>query len=89
MVINAYKINDIIEKQNKCGINKTKKGIELCWGISEYGSREYRITYDLTNFVVQSNDYQFTYMCLQPKMSNLPIKNLNIKSIIKNKSKEI
>lgn len=68
-----------IEKQNKCGINKTKKGIELCWGISEYGSREYRITYDLTNFVVQSNDYQFTYMCLQPKMSNLPIKNLNIK----------
>ena len=67
------------EKKDKCGISKTKKGIELHWGISEYGKREYKITYDLTNFVVQSSDYQFTYMLLQPKMSNLPIKNLTIK----------
>ena len=67
------------EKKDKCGINQTEKGIELHWGISEYGKREYRITYDLTNFVVQGSDYQFTYMCLQPKMSNLPIKNLTIK----------
>lgn len=67
------------DKKNKCGINKTQKGIELCWGISEYGEREYKISYDLTNFVVQSSDYQYTYMCLFPKMSNLPIKNMTIK----------
>ena len=25
------------EKSRKCGINKTDEGVELCFGISEYG----------------------------------------------------
>ena len=65
-------------KKNKCGINKTSKGIEICWGISEYGKRTYRIKYDLTNFVVQSKDYQYTYFCLFPKMSGISINSVQI-----------
>lgn len=35
------------EKAGKCGILETEDGVELCWGISEYGSRRYTITYVL------------------------------------------
>ncbi|MBE6973769.1 MAG: DUF2207 domain-containing protein [Ruminococcaceae bacterium] len=33
------------EKANKCGIVETKDGVELCWGISEYGENRYAIEY--------------------------------------------
>lgn len=33
------------EKANKCGIVSTKDGVELCWGISEYGENRYAIEY--------------------------------------------
>ena len=65
-------------KKDKCGINKTDEGIELCWGISEYGKRTYRISYNITNFVVQSKDYQYTYFCLFPKMSGISINSVQI-----------
>lgn len=35
------------EKAGKCGIAETEDGVELCWGISEYGSRQYTISYIL------------------------------------------
>ena len=41
------------EKAYKCGINKTNKVIELCWGISQYGSRTYTLKYEITNFINQ------------------------------------
>lgn len=39
------------EKAGKCGIVETEDGVELCWGISEYGSRRYTITYVLHDLV--------------------------------------
>lgn len=39
------------EKANRCGIVETNDGVELCWGISEYGPRRYTITYVLHGLV--------------------------------------
>lgn len=43
-------------KAYKCGIRKTSKTTELCWGISKYGDRTYYLSYDITNFVNQYTD---------------------------------
>lgn len=39
------------EKARRCGVLETEEGVELCWGISEYGSRRYTITYVLHGLV--------------------------------------
>lgn len=44
------------EKARKCGINETDDGVELCWGISEYGSRRYTVTYILHDLVGAYSD---------------------------------
>ncbi len=53
-------------KAYKCGINKIENGIELCWGISEYGSRVYTVKYNISNFVSQLKDSQMIYWTLIP-----------------------
>ena len=35
------------EKAGRCGVLETEDGVELCWGIGEYGPRRYVITYVL------------------------------------------
>lgn len=44
------------EKAGKCGIVETEDGVELCWGISEYGPRQYTITYVLHDLVGAYDD---------------------------------
>lgn len=44
------------EKANKCGILETDEGVELCWGISEYGSWRYAISYILHDLVGAYSD---------------------------------
>lgn len=44
------------EKARKCGIHKTADGVELCWGISEYGARRYTISYVLNGLVGAYSD---------------------------------
>jgi len=39
------------EKAGKCGILETDEGVELCWGISEYGENRYAIEYVLHGLV--------------------------------------
>ena len=39
------------EKARKCGILETDEGVELCWGISEYGENCYVIEYVLHDLV--------------------------------------
>lgn len=39
------------EKARRCGVLETEEGVELCWGISEYGRRRYTITYVLHGLV--------------------------------------
>lgn len=53
-------------KANKCGINQTSNGIELCWGISKYGSHTYTAKYTITNFVSETTDAQMIYWTLIP-----------------------
>ncbi len=48
-------------KAYKCGIHNTANGVELCWGISNYGKRIYTLKYDLSNFVSQYTDAQGIY----------------------------
>lgn len=44
------------EKANKCGIVQTKDGVELCWGISEYGENRYAIEYVVHGLVGAYSD---------------------------------
>ena len=39
------------EKARKCGINEAYDGIELCFGISEYGENRYAIEYVVEDFI--------------------------------------
>lgn len=39
------------EKANRCGILETGEGVELCWGVSEYGDNRYTIEYVLHDLV--------------------------------------
>lgn len=53
-------------KKYKCGINEIGDGVELCWGISEYGNKTYTVTYEISNFVVNLTDSQMVYWTLMP-----------------------
>ena len=44
------------EKAGKCGILETDEGVELCWGISEYGPNRYAIEYVLHDLVGSYSD---------------------------------
>lgn len=61
------------DKKRKCGINPTDSGIELCFGISEYGSNVYYIEYDVEGFIKSYTDYDGTnFMFINPDMSTFP-----------------
>ena len=53
-------------KAYKCGINEIGNGVELCWGISEYGSHIYTVKYNISNFVSSLEDSQMIYWTLIP-----------------------
>ena len=57
---------NLSDKAYKCGINKISNGIELCWGISEYGRHIYTVKYDISNFVAELTDSQMIYWTLIP-----------------------
>ena len=50
--------SSFLAKKYKSGINYTNNGLELCWGISNYGYRKYTLKYTIKNFVTQYNDKQ-------------------------------
>ena len=56
----------ISSKANKCGFNKVSNGIEICWGMSSYGTHTYTVKYTITNFVSNLNDSQMIYWTLIP-----------------------
>lgn len=61
------------EKAAKCGINETEDGIELCFGISEYGENSYTIEYDVDAFIKSYTDCDGTnFMFINPNMSTFP-----------------
>lgn len=53
------------QKKHKCGIIKRSNSYELCWGVGDYGHREYTISYTISHFVQQyQNDQGFNYAFL-------------------------
>lgn len=66
------------EKAGKYGINYAGSEIELCFGLGEYGRREFTIEYELTNFIANlEDDHQaFYWQFLNSDMD--PIENIQI-----------
>lgn len=63
------------EKSYKCGINKTEKGIEICFGLSKYGYNSYSIHYVIEDFVKRYQDYDgFNYKLINGNMNIFPTK---------------
>lgn len=57
-------------KAYKNGMNYVNDGVELCFGISRYGSNSYVMEYDITNFVSVVDDAQIIYWTLIPHELN-------------------
>ncbi|MBP3569671.1 MAG: hypothetical protein J6K04_10965 [Lachnospiraceae bacterium] len=61
------------KKAGKCGIVETKDGVELCFGITEYGHKEYMFSYVVTDFIKGYRDANGTnFMFINPEMSTFP-----------------
>lgn len=60
------------EKAGTCGILKTSKGYELCWGIGEYGDHTYTIRYKLNGLVKIYGDYAGFYHQFLSELSSAP-----------------
>ncbi len=59
-------VGTLSSKANKCGIHTISNGIELCWGISQYGTHKYIVKYNISNFVSTLTDSQMIYWTLIP-----------------------
>lgn len=71
---------DFNYKRYKNGFNYTDDGIELCWGISEKGkTNNYKISYDITNFVAKVSDADMVYWTLVPSNLNDSPEKVHIK----------
>lgn len=65
--ISSWKVSgDFDDKAYKCGFNKIEDGVELCWGISDYGENTYTVSYIIKDFVATLNDSQMVYWTLIP-----------------------
>lgn len=75
-VLDTWNVSDSFSnKAYKSGINYISDGLELCWGISSYGTHTYTLTYVITNFVSQTDDSQIIYWTLIPyELSSKPEK---------------
>jgi uncharacterized membrane protein YgcG len=61
------------QKAGRCGIVRKDSGVELCWGIGEYGHHTYHAFYKMTNAVKSLNDYDMLHMQLvSPGLSAPP-----------------
>ena len=61
------------EKVQKCGMVETADGVELCFGISNYGENRYAIEYVVEDFIKSYTDFDGTnFMFVNPDMSTFP-----------------
>lgn len=78
--LSSWDINANLEgKKEKCGLNKASNGVEICWGIGEYGKHTYTISYEITNFVSDYGNYQLTYFTLVPSQMDPTPQNVEIR----------
>ena len=55
------------EKEGKCGLVNTSRGVEICWGIGEYGSHTYNVSYRISNVVTAYSDYDSFHFQVVPE----------------------
>lgn len=66
-------------KKWRSGINYTDKGLELCFGISEYGNNIYTFSYDIDPLVRSYMDSDgFNFQFVNPNMGTFP-SNVNLR----------
>ena len=67
-------------KAYKCGIYENNGEVDICFGISKYGNRQYTIEYTIKNFIYNTTDgYQILFWQLIPHSMTPPPKKVNIK----------
>ena len=66
------------EKANQYGTVRTDDGLELIWGIGEYGENDYDVSYTLSNLVRKLEDGQALLWNFDT-FSDIPAKNLTVK----------
>ena len=49
-------------KAGKCGINRTDSGLELCWGIGEYGDHVFTVSYTMANACKSATDADYLHI---------------------------
>ena len=67
------------DKAYKAGFNHIDDGIEICFGISEYGNHKYVVKYTVENFVLKLNDADMIYWEIIPKNLSWTIDDVKIK----------
>jgi len=71
--VDEWNINDSQEeKAYKNGMLETNEGLELVWGIGEYGAHEYIIEYRVNDLVTQLKDAQVIYWEFSPIDFDMP-----------------
>ena len=61
------------EKARRCGLIHKRKGVEICWGIGDYGSRVYKVSYRMTRAVKTLRDADMLHLqLLSPGISSKP-----------------
>ena len=61
------------QKAGKCGIVHKRNGVELCWGVGEYGRHKYEARYTMSNVVRAMDDYDCLHMqFISPGLSQNP-----------------
>ena len=61
------------EKARRCGLIHKRKGVEICWGIGDYGSRKYTASYRMTRAVKTLRDADMLHLqLLSPGISSKP-----------------
>lgn len=60
-------------KARRCGILHKRKGVEICWGIGDYGERTYTVNYTMSNAVKSLADADMLHLqLLSPGLSSTP-----------------
>lgn len=61
--IGRWEVDRSLEwKTNKCGLNSTGSGYEICWGVGSYGPHVFTVSYDFTNTVKSLDDYDMLHI---------------------------
>lgn len=66
------------QKTGKSGIVHKHDGVELCWGIGEYGRHVFHVRYEMTNCVKTLNDFDMFHMQLVNDELNAPPQHVRV-----------